>query len=160
VHAGGDRLHALADEGLGQHGRGGGAVAGVVGSARGDFLHHLRAHVLELVGELDLLGDGHAVLGDRGRAEALVEHDVAALRAQGRLDGVGEHVDATHHLGARVLTEADFLRGHVYYLEIGSGMGSCEALGRAQPTMARMSSSRTILYSVPSCLYAEPEYWP
>src|SRR5690606_1433983 len=153
VHAGGDRLHALADEGLGQHGRGGGAVAGVVGSARGDFLHHLRAHVLELVGELDLLGDGHAVLGDRGRAEALVEHDVAALRAQGRLDGVGEHVDATHHLGARVLTEADFLRGHVYYLEYGSvEEGVAGALRSAQPTMARMSSSRTILYSVPSCL--------
>ena len=31
VHAGGDRLHALADDGLRQHGGGGGAVAGVVG---------------------------------------------------------------------------------------------------------------------------------
>ena len=43
---------------------------------------HLRAHVLELVGELDLLGDGDAVLGDARRAERLVEDDVAALRAQ------------------------------------------------------------------------------
>jgi hypothetical protein len=33
----------------------------------------------ELVLELDLLGDGHAVLGDAGSAERLVEHDVAAL---------------------------------------------------------------------------------
>src|SRR5690606_39666569 len=31
VHAGGDRLGTFADEGLGQHGGGGGAVAGVVG---------------------------------------------------------------------------------------------------------------------------------
>ena len=37
---------------------------------RGDLLHHLRAHVLELVLELDLLGDGDAVLGDGRRAEA------------------------------------------------------------------------------------------
>jgi hypothetical protein len=28
-----------------------------------DLADHLRAHVLELVGKLDLLGDGHAVLG-------------------------------------------------------------------------------------------------
>ena len=57
---------------------------------RGHLAHHLRAHVLELVGELDLLGDGHAVLGDPRRAEALVEHDVAALRAQRDLHRVGE----------------------------------------------------------------------
>src|SRR5207342_3199557 len=51
VHAGGDRLHAFADQRLRQHGGGGGAVAGDVGSLGGDFLHHLRAHVLELVGQ-------------------------------------------------------------------------------------------------------------
>src|SRR5690606_26372714 len=88
VHAGGNRLGTFADQRLGQHGGGGGAVTGVVGSLGGDFLHHLRAHVLELVGQLDLLGDGHAVLGDRRRAVALLEHDVAALRAQGGLDGI------------------------------------------------------------------------
>ena len=47
-----------------------------------DFLHHLRAHVLELVFELDLLGDRDAVLGDGRGAERLVEDDVAALRAR------------------------------------------------------------------------------
>ena len=64
VHAGGDRLGAFADDRLGEHGRGRGAVAGGVVGLRGDFAHHLRAHVLELVLELDLLGDGDAVLGD------------------------------------------------------------------------------------------------
>ena len=29
-----------------------------------NVLDHLRAHVLEPVGELDLLGDGHSILGD------------------------------------------------------------------------------------------------
>ena len=64
VHAGGDALGAFADDRLGQNGGGGGAVAGDVVGLRGDFAHHLRAHVLELVLELDFLGDGDAVLGD------------------------------------------------------------------------------------------------
>ena len=69
--AGRHRLGAFADDRLRQHGRGGGAVAGDVGGLGGDLLHHLRAHVLELVLELDLLGDGHAVLGDARGAEAI-----------------------------------------------------------------------------------------
>ena len=103
---GGHRLGALADDRLGQHGRGRGAVAGLVAGLRGDLAHHLRAHVLELVGELDLLGDGDAVLGDARRAERLVEHDVAALRAQRHLDGVGENVDAAQHPLARVAVKS------------------------------------------------------
>ena len=79
--------------------------ATVVGLGR-DLAHHLRAHVLELVGELDLLGDGHAVLGDPRRAEALVDHDVAALRAQRDLDRVGEDVHAAQHALAGVAAEA------------------------------------------------------
>ena len=65
VVARGDELEALAVDRLGEHGGGGGAVAGDVGGLGGDLLDHLRAHVLELVLELDLLGDGDAVLGDR-----------------------------------------------------------------------------------------------
>src|SRR5216110_957579 len=38
-----------------EHGGGRRAVAGLVGGVGRDFLHHLRAHVLELVLELDLL---------------------------------------------------------------------------------------------------------
>ena len=47
--------------------------------------------------ELDLLGDGDAVLGDARRAEGLVEHDVAALRPERDLHGVGQNVDAAQH---------------------------------------------------------------
>ena len=54
---------------LGEHGGGGGAVAGRVVGLLGDLAHHLGAHVLELVLELDLLGDGDAVLGDAGSAD-------------------------------------------------------------------------------------------
>src|SRR2546430_298072 len=51
----GDCLEPLADDRLREHGGGRRAVAGLVGGVGRDFLHHLRAHVLELVLELDLL---------------------------------------------------------------------------------------------------------
>ncbi len=88
VEARGDRLQALAENRLGQHGGRRGAVAGGVGSLRSDLLHHLHAHVLEFVLELDLLRDRHAVFRDGGRAEALLEHDVTAFRTEGYFDCV------------------------------------------------------------------------
>ena len=105
VHAGRDRLGALAHDGAGQHGGGGGAVAGHVIGLGGDFAHHLRAHILELVGQFDFLGHGHAVLGGAGSAEALVHHDIAALGAQRHLHGVGQDVDAAQHLLAGIGAE-------------------------------------------------------
>ena len=103
VRAGDDVLRALAEDRLGEHGRGRGAVTGDVGGLARDFADHLRAHVLERVLELDLLGDRHAVLGDGGGAELLVEDDVAALGAERHLDRVGELVDAAQDGLARLL---------------------------------------------------------
>ncbi len=91
---------------------GGGAVAGHVVGLLGDLAHHLRAHVLELVLELDLLGDGDAVLGRARRAEGLLDDDVAALGAERDLDGVGEDVDAAQHALAGIGGEFDFLGSH------------------------------------------------
>src|SRR6185369_9377891 len=133
VHAGGDGFHAFADDGLGEHGGGGGAGAGVVGGLGSDFLDHLRAHVLELVAQFDFLGDGDAVLGDGRGAEALVEHDVAAFRAEGGFDGVGEDVDAFHHAGAGVFTETDFFGCHVLYLNSKTEIGSRDAMRTRRP---------------------------
>jgi len=117
VHAGGDVLHALADNRLGQHGGSGGAVAGDVGGLGGDFLDHLGAHVLELVLQFDFLGDRHAVLGDGRRAEGALEHDVAAFRAEGDLDGVGEDVHAAHHALTGGIAEQDFFSSHCLSLQ-------------------------------------------
>ena len=94
VGAGGHVAQALAHDDLGEQRGGGGAVTGDVVGLGGDFLDELGAHVLERVLELDLLGDGHAVVGDGRRAELLLEHDVAALGAERDLDGVGELVHA------------------------------------------------------------------
>ena len=113
VHAGRDRLCAFAHDRLRQHGRRGGAVARHVVGLGGDLAHHLRAHVLELVLELDFLRDRDAVLGDARRAERLVEHDVAALRPERHLDGIGEDVDAAQHAVARVGGEFNLLGSHV-----------------------------------------------
>src|SRR5699024_2547283 len=93
VHASGHGLDTLAHDRLGEDGGGGGAVAGDIGGLGGDFLHHLRAHVLELVFQFDFLGHGNAVLGNGRRAEALVEYHVAALGPQRHLDGIGQRVD-------------------------------------------------------------------
>ena len=76
-------LQAFGDDGLGQHGGGGGAVAGDVVGLGGGFLEQLGAHVLVRVFQFDFLGHGHAVVGDGGGAEFLVQRHVAALGAEG-----------------------------------------------------------------------------
>ena len=88
VGAGGDVLQAFAEDRFGQHGGGGGAIAGGVAGFAGDFADHLGAHVFVGIFQFDFLGDGDAVLGDRGRAEFLVEHDVAAFGAERGDDGL------------------------------------------------------------------------
>ena len=94
VVARGDQLAPLAVDRLGEHGRGRGAVTRDVGGLGCHLLDHLRAHVGEPVFELDLLGDGDAILGHGRRAPAPLENDVPAARAERHLDGVGEDVEA------------------------------------------------------------------
>src|ERR1051326_8782191 len=115
VHGGCNRLGAFPDDGVGKHGCRRRAVAGLVRRLRGDLADHLGAHVLELVLELDFLGDGDAVLGNARRAVGFVQHDVAAFRAERHPHCVGEDVDAAQHLVASIDRESDFLRSHCTY---------------------------------------------
>ena len=112
VGAGGDVLQALVDDRLGQDGGGGGAVAGDVVGLGGDLLAELGAHVLVRVLQLDLLGDGDAVLGDGRGAELLVQHDVAALGPEGHLNRLGDDVDAPFQLFPGVDIENYLLGSH------------------------------------------------
>ena len=112
VAAGGHGLEAFADDRLRQYGRSRRAVTGLIGGVGRDFLHHLRAHVLELVLELDFLRYRDAILGDRRGAEALLEHRIAAFGAQRRLDGVRQDVDAAEHSLSRIVAKTDFFRCH------------------------------------------------
>ena len=112
VHAGGHRLHAFAHDGLGQNRGGRGAVAGDVVRLGRDFAQHLCAHVLELVGQFDFLGDGNAVLRGARGAEGFLDHDIAAFRAQRDFHSVGEDVDAAQHALAGVRTEIYVFSSH------------------------------------------------
>ena len=80
---------------------------------RGDLADHLGAHVLDRVLQLDLLGDGDAVLGDRRRAELLLDDDVPALRPEGDLHRVGQLVDAAQDRLPGVFCVSDVLGSHL-----------------------------------------------
>src|SRR5262249_4230364 len=62
-----DGSQAFVENGFGQDGGGGGAVASHVAGLGGHFPDHAGPHVLIFVFQLDFLGHGHAVLGDGGR---------------------------------------------------------------------------------------------
>ena len=141
--AGGHVAQALADQRLGQHRGGGGAVTGDVVGLGGDLLDELGAHVLERVVELDLTSDGHAVVGDGGGAELLVEDDVAALRAERDLDGVGQLVHAGLEGAAGVLVELQDLGHVVSYLTMTA---------RTSRALRMRTSSPSTVISVPPYL--------
>src|SRR5690554_3658624 len=105
VDAGGNVLQAFFNDGLGQHGSRGGAVASVVGSLGSNFLDQLSADVFEFVFEFDFFGNRYTVFSDGRCAERTVEHNVATLGAQGCLDSIGENVYATYDANACVIAE-------------------------------------------------------
>src|SRR5262249_17431955 len=154
VEPGGDQLGALVVDRLGKYRRRGGGIAGHVRSLRRGLLHHLRAHVLELVLELDLLGDGDAVLGHRGSAPRLLDHDVAATGSERDPHGVGEQVQALGDLTAGARRKNQFFGSHCPVL-----LDLCALRWRwDQSSTARRSSSRMIRCSSPSILTSVPLY--
>src|SRR4029453_5905555 len=113
--------------------------------------------------ELDLLGDGDTVVGDRGRAELLVQDDVAAARAQSDLDRVGERVDAVLQQVPGVVREAENLR-HLQSFQApppwprNNGSGRCAlSVGHFSMT-ARTSRAESTRYSSPAYLTSVPPH--
>ena len=102
-------LDTFAIDGLGQNGRGGGAVAGNVGGLGGNFAHHLRAHVFQRIAKFNFLGYGYAVLGDGRGAEFLFNHDVAALGAERHLDSICQRIDAAQNCLPRIFSVQNLL---------------------------------------------------
>src|SRR5271166_7125570 len=132
---------------------------------RGDLADHLCAHVLELVFELDLLGDGDAVFGDARRPIGLVENDVAAFRTERHFHGVVENVDAAQHSFAGIGGESNIFCGH-------DCQSLCGEVGRKRvqaafffaapaPSITPMTSdSFMIKRSSPSILTSVPDHLP
>ena len=81
-----------------------------VGGLAGDFADHAGAHVFKLVRQLDLAGDGHAVLGDGRGAEALFQNHVPPPRPEGDADGTGQLADPATHRLLGLLIEGNHLR--------------------------------------------------
>ena len=111
IGAGCHIAEALLHHRLSQNRGGGGAVTGAVLGLGGHLLDQLGSEVLEGILQLDLAGDGDAVVDDVGGAVLLLEHDVAAARADRHLDRLGQGIDALLKGIARVIGEADQL-GH------------------------------------------------
>src|SRR5215469_928212 len=89
-----------------------GAITSHIVGLLGDFLDQLSADLLPRVLQLDLLGDGHTIVGDRGSTPLLLQHDVAALGAKGYLHGVGQLVHTALEAAPGVLVKRDHLRCH------------------------------------------------
>src|SRR5579885_1381051 len=87
-------------------------VAGDVIGLGGDLAHHLRAHILELVVELYLLGDRDAVLGNARSAKALLDHYVAALGTERDFHRIGQRLDAAQQALASIAGKFYVFRSH------------------------------------------------
>ena len=92
---------------------------------RRGFLDELRAHVLERVLELDVLGDGDAVLGHGRAAPALVEDRVAAAGPEGAADGPRELAGPGEELLPRIVGVRELLGCHGWSFRFALTVLSC-----------------------------------
>ncbi len=79
---------------VGQHGGGGGAVAGSVVGLGGGLADQGHAGVLDVIFEFNFLGDRHPIVDDLGSAKFLFQHHVAAFGAEGDGHGFRQDVHA------------------------------------------------------------------
>ena len=107
-----DRLQTFAENELGEDRGGRGAVAGDIVRFAGGFLHELRAHVLERVLQLDILGDGDAVLGHGRAAPTFVEDRITATWPERRTHGAGQLAGTGKEFLTGVIGEGELLGGH------------------------------------------------
>jgi hypothetical protein len=111
-----DQPKPLLVDGAGEDRRRRRPVTGLVGRARRHLADHLGAHVLEPGLDLDLLGDGDAVLRYRRSPIWLLDDDVPSPRSQGHRDGLGEGPHSAEDGLARALMEGYFLGWHASLL--------------------------------------------
>ena len=88
--AGDDVAHAVGEDRVGQDGRGAGAVADHVAGLLRGLAQHLGAEVLLGVLEVELLGDGHAVVADDRRTPAPLDQHGLGLRPERHAHGIGQ----------------------------------------------------------------------
>ena len=177
-------LHAFAEDRLRQNRRRRGSVAGHVRRLGCHFAHHLSSHVFHGIRQFDFFCHGHAVFGDRGRPEFLVEHHVAPLGTQRDFYCVRQFIDATenclaairsvynllcirHLLNSSSICVRPALKAcwrslKIFYLKFIQRVivYFLPAADFAFSRTPRISSSRRIRYSLSSILISLPEYFP
>ena len=116
VGAGGNVLHTLFEDGLGQHRSRGGTVTGHIGGLAGHLFHQLGPQVLKLVLQFDLLGHGDTILGDDRRTELLLDNHVPAPGTQGGLHSLGQEIHTLGDLSSNLIPEKEFLGRHHFHL--------------------------------------------
>jgi len=87
----------------------------------GCFLEQLRAHVLEMILELDFLGNGHAVMGDGRGAPFLIERYIAALWTQSGDDCLCQNIHTMLKRSSRFATKNQLLCHSFFLLVVGIG---------------------------------------
>ena len=96
----------------------------------GHFAHQLSAKIFKPIGELDLLGDGDAVLGNARGAIGFLDHDISALGAERHLHGIIQNFDATQNTVACISGETDIFGGHYFYAPAEIEENSWKSTGR------------------------------
>ncbi len=97
VHASSNGFQTLVNDGLCQNSCGSGAVTRVVRGFGSHFLHHLGAHVLQLVFQLDFFRHRYTVFGHGRRTERLIQNHIAAFGTQRYFNGICQGVNTSHH---------------------------------------------------------------
>ncbi len=87
-------LHTGVYHRLCQYGSCGGSVSCHVVGLGGYLFYKLCAHVLKSVSQLDLLCNGHTVIGDQGSPEGLIQHHISSFGSQCHSHGVSQLIDA------------------------------------------------------------------
>ena len=82
----GDLLQTGLKARLGEHGRGGRSITGIITGLASRLADEPSANVFDLVLEFDLLGDADAVLGDRWASPTFVDDGTAAAGTERALD--------------------------------------------------------------------------
>ena len=85
---------ALGNDGLCQHGRGGGTVTSHIICLGRDLFKQLRAHILKRVGQVDITSNGHTVISNGWCTKLFVQHNVAALWPKCDFDSFCQRVNA------------------------------------------------------------------
>ena len=115
VHARSNSFQTFSDDSLSQYGCSGGPVACSVVRFRGNFFHHLRTHIFELVFQFDFTSNGNTIFGDGRCTERFIQNYVTAFRTEGNFHCICQYVYAAQHFHTSVVTEFYVFSCHYLY---------------------------------------------